>query len=125
MKTPNLQEIYEAVGAMQQLIASLGVQIPQPLTVVRKHAPARQFAEDILNDPRRDRVAEMTRAHPEPAQAFLFLLWQIREELKGTVTSPDNTATESEEAYHLAGYAVVCKTVADSNRRPFVTALGQ
>ena len=125
MKTTNLQEIYEAVGMMHQLIASLGIQHQQPLTVVNKSAPAKRFAEDIMSDPKRDQVVALTRAHPESAQAFLFLLWQVREELKGVVTDPDNIATESDEAYHTAGYAVVCKTVADSNRRPFVTALGQ
>jgi tryptophan synthase alpha subunit len=125
MKTTHLPTICEAVVIMQRLMIELGVQNPDPIAAGHKIPAAKRFAEEIIRDSSRDRVAELTREHPESAQAFLFLLCVVHEEIKGGVTLPDILPDGSAEVYHTAAFAAERETVAFGNRRPFVTALGQ
>jgi hypothetical protein len=86
---------------------------------------AKRLAEEIMLDSSHDRLVQLTKAHPEAAQAFLLLLCVVRGEIKEGAALPASTPVGTPEMYHTAAYAVERETVAYANRRPFVTALTQ
>lgn len=105
MIAKDLQEAYEAVIAMRQQLADLGVR--ELTTFGNVTRPAESFAEAVLLECNKDRVAQLTRDQPEQASAFLSVLGDVHAELSSVCGAPGLAAATPARTHTLAAEAVI------------------
>ena len=106
MISHDFQETYEAVIAMQQLLAGCGVREPMAYDGnLIQHAES--FAGAVLLECSKDRVAQLTQEQPEQASAFLSVLGDVQKELSSVCVAPESQVSEASKINLLSAEAVI------------------